>query len=1028
MVGREAELKHLQEAFNIAIDDRDLQMVTVSGEAGVGKSRLLHEFDAWAELLPDRFYCFKGRAFPETQNQPYGLIRDLVALRFQIQDSDRAAGVRQKLEEGVRAAWVGDEDSDREPQVGMRAHFIGHLVGLELGDSPHLADVRDDPQQLRNQGLVHLADYFEGMVGQFPVLILLEDLHWADDSSLDALNHLALALREQPLMIVGTARLELFERRPRWGEGQSFHSRLALEPLSKWDSRELVAEILQKVTEVPQALRDLIVAGAEGNPFFIEELVKMLVDDGVIVKGEEEWRVFPSLLAGVRVPPTLNGVLQARVDRLPPEERTVLQQASVVGRLFWDRAVARISASTGEGIDEVAVTDHLSELRRREMIFQRETSAFADAQEYIFKHSLLRDATYESVLKRVRRSYHGLVADWLLEQGGERAEEYTGWVADHLALAGRAAEAVDYLLVAGDRARRLYAHQEATHAYERALALLKEQGDDEQAARTLMKLGLAYHNAFQFQLSRQAYDEAFAHWHQAAEAEPTIPAAPAPHSLRMVWYSGGALDPGMEVGIAGGWISDQLLAGLLAEGPNLDIAPDVAEDWEVSNGGRRYVFHLRDDVHWSDGTPVTARDFEYAWKRMLDPATGSPIADLLYDVLGARAFHEGEVSHPDQLGVRALNDITLEVELEEPTGHFLQLLACSATFPVPRHVVEAHGESWTDVGKFVSNGPFLLEARPSDELMVLARNPDYHGRSTGNLQHVELSLLSSRQSSLALLESYEAGDLDVYHPWELPLAEMDRARQRHPGEFLLEPWLQTHYLAFNTSRPPFDDPRVRRALAMATDREALASAVLGGFVFPATGGFVPPGMAGHSPGIALPYDPKAARDLLAEAGYPGGRGFPPVGCLTRTFTADRESTEYSRRGWQNELGVEVSLEVVESGEYLDRLVREPPDVFALCWVADYPDPDTFLRVAFATTPIVWRNPPYEGLVEKGRSVTDQRQRMALYGQADRMLVQEAALLPLFYGRNSLLIKPWVRKFPVSARGDWFWKDVIIEPH
>ncbi len=140
-------------------------------------------------------------------------------------------------------------------------------------------------------------------------------------------------------------------------------------------------------------------AGAEGNPFFIEELVKMLVEDGVIVKGEEQWQVVPSRLAGVHVPPTLTGVLQARLDRLPPEERTVLQQASVVGRLFWDRAVARINASAEEGIGRAGVMDRLAALRGREMVFQRETSAFADAREYLFKHALLREVTYESVLE-----------------------------------------------------------------------------------------------------------------------------------------------------------------------------------------------------------------------------------------------------------------------------------------------------------------------------------------------------------------------------------------------------------------------------------------------------------------------------------------------------------------------------------------------------------------------------------------------------------------------------------------------------
>jgi ABC-type oligopeptide transport system substrate-binding subunit len=830
-------------------------------------------------------------------------------------------------------------------------------------------------------------------------------------------------------MMVSAARPELFERRPHWGEGRHFHRRLVLEPLSKWDSRRLVAEILQRVDQVPETLRDLIVDGAEGNPFFIEELIKMLVEDGVIVKGEEPWRVEPSRLAGARVPSTLTGVLQARVDRLPPEERAVLQQASVVGRLFWDRAVARIRVSAGEGVEEDEVADSLSALRGREMVFQRETSAFADAQEYLFKHALLREVTYESVLKRVRRIYHGLVADWLLEQAGERAGEYISLIADHLELAGRTAEAVEYLLQAGDRARGLYAHQEAVNYYQRALRFLKEDEAYEQAARTLMKLGLAYHNAFQFQQSRQAYDEGRALLQRAAEAVPAIPPAAAPHPLRLAWYTGGTMNPGMEGTIGGGWINDQLFSGLVAESPNQDIAPDVAQSWEVLDEGRRYVFHLRDDARWSDGRPVTAGDFAYAWQRILDPANRSPNAELLYDLLSARAFHQGLVSDPDRLGIRAPDDLTLEVELEEPTGHLLQLLSCSATFPVPRHVVERHGESWTEVDKFVSNGAFLLESRPSEDRMVLARNARYHGHATGNVQRVELSLRFSQQASQALLAEYEAGELDVYYLWELPTRDMNRARQRHAGEYISEPWLHTNYLAFNTSRPPFDDVRVRRAFVLATDRERLTGVFLEGFAFPGTGGFVPPGMAGHSPGIALPYDPQAARELLAEAGYPGGRGFPPIVYLAMPATVHRETGDYLRRGWEEELAVEVGAETADWGTVADRLEgREPPDLYGWGWVADYPDPDNFLRVALGTVRTGWQNRAFEELVENARRLTDQRQRLKLYSQAERMLVEEAPVVTLFYARSTLLIQPWVRRFPIPARGGWFWKDVIIEPH
>lgn len=1018
MVGREAELKHLQDAFYTALEDRELQMTTASGEAGVGKSRLLHEFDVWSELLPQQFFYFRGRASQEMQNLPYGLLRDLIAFRFQIQDSDTAAVVREKLEEGVRVALGAGEGSQGA------AHLIGHLLGFELGAGRHLAGLLDDAQQFRDRALVHLADYFRGMAAQSPVLILLEDLHWADDSSLDVLNHLALTLAGEPVMVVCAARPALFERRPRWGEGQRFHTRLALEPLSRWDSRRLVAEILQKVEEVPEALRDLVVASAEGNPFFIEELIKMLVEDGVIATGQDRWRLDSSRLTEVRVPPTLTGVLQARLDHLPPEERTVLQQASVVGRLFWDRAVACINDAAGEGIEQTEIPENLAALRGREMIFQRETSAFAGAQEYVFRHNMLREITYESVLKRVRRVYHGLVADWLLEQAGERAEEYTGLIAEHLALAGRAVEAVDCLQQAGDRARALYAHREAIRAYERALALLQELGDEGQAARTLMKLGLAYHTAFDFRQAHRAYEEGFALWQKAGKAQPTVPPPPAPHALRIGYGVLLGLDPTTNTDSDTADVIAQLFSGLVALTPDLDVVPDVARSWEVSAEGRRYLFHLRDDVRWSDGLPVTAADFEYAAKRMLDPAIGSPAAALLYDVQGAMAFHQGQATNPDQVAIKAQDETTLLVELEEPTAYFLQLL--HLLVPVPRHTVQTWGRAWIEPDKIVTNGPFRLEQCQPGERLVLARNPTYHGRFSGNLQRVELCVLP-HEAWPAKLQMYEAGNLDVLLTHWIPGAEMDRIRQRYSGEQVSPPTASLVFVAFDASRPPFDDPRVRQAFALATDRETLAGVAYGGYHFPATGGVIPPGMPGHSPGIGLPYDPDRARRLLAEAGYPGGRGFPAVDLPLCPGTTLRG--EYLLPQWQENLGVPITSDrSLDWPAYLDMLNRDLPHLWLIGWGADYADPDTFLRSGPRWYRSGWKDEIFFGLLDEAKRLTDQHERMQLYRQADRIAIEQAAIIPLTYLRAHFLVKPWVKRLPTSPIQSWFWQDVIIEAH
>jgi class 3 adenylate cyclase/tetratricopeptide (TPR) repeat protein len=473
MIGREAELRQLQDAMLTVVEDGERRMVTIAGEAGVGKSRLLYEFENWVDLLPDRLYAFKGRASQEMANLPYALIRDLFAFRFQIQDSDPAGLVRQKLvhgiSEGLQLTHVGALS-----QLEMKAHLIGQLLGFDFSDSPHVQAVLDDARQLRDRALIYVPDYFRAMTTRLPVCMFLEDIHWADHSSLDLLNHLALTMTDGPLLVVCLARPSLYRRRPHWGAGQAFHTRLELHPLSKRDSRRLVEEILQKAEQVPGDVRDLVVSGAEGNPFYVEELIKILIEDGVIHTEADRWQIDSGRLTAIRVPPTLTGVLQARLDRLPLAERAVLQQASVVGRRFWASAVVHIHTSAARGVGESTVLNALSALHGREMVFRRQVSTFAGTHEYTFKHALLRTVTYRSLLRRLRRVYHALVAEWLIERSGKRTGEHIGLIADHLEAAGQTEEAITYLRRAGEQAARQFANEAAEAYFGRALDLVPE--------------------------------------------------------------------------------------------------------------------------------------------------------------------------------------------------------------------------------------------------------------------------------------------------------------------------------------------------------------------------------------------------------------------------------------------------------------------------------------------------------------------------------------------------------------------------
>ena len=471
MIGREIELRLLQEALTLTLEDGETQVVTVVGEAGVGKSRLLYEFSNWTDLMEQTVWFFQARATQPSMLQPYSLTRDLFSFRFQILDSDPLSVVHEKFITGVeKFLGAGSE---------RKATFIGQLVGFDFTSKPEVSAALADGDGFRRMAQAYLGELFTTASRVNPVMIHVEDIHWADDRSLDLINNLVRDNTNLPLFVLCMARPSLYERRPQWGEGQRFHERIQLEPLSQLSSRRLVRELLKNVPEVPTALRDLVVDRADGNPFYIEELIKALIDDRIILKGEEKWSVDTTRLSTVRVPATLTGVLQARLDTLPPALQQLLLRASVVGRIFWDAAAIHLShESASVTADEVQAM--LENLRDREMILQREESGFAGTVEYVFRHAILRDVTYETVIPRQRRALHKLVADWLIEIGGERAGEHTLLVAEHYTRAEEASLAAAQLARAGERALQLSALEEATALLQRARDLLEGPGNTEQ--------------------------------------------------------------------------------------------------------------------------------------------------------------------------------------------------------------------------------------------------------------------------------------------------------------------------------------------------------------------------------------------------------------------------------------------------------------------------------------------------------------------------------------------------------------------
>ena len=393
MVGREAELEVLQAAFRAAVTARRAHVVTVVGDAGLGKSRLLAEF--LQTLNMQTCWLLLARAHPRSALQPYGMLREMLARQLQIGESDSPELGRRKLVDGL-TPLLGEKGE-------ARIHLLGHLIGLDFSTSPHVQALLGEQQQLRDRAFAGAAMCLQRLSESKPVVIVLDDIHWADAGSLDFMRHLSNANRATPVLSLMLTRPTLFEQSVDWIDAGPDDSRIDLKPLDRAFSGELAEVLLQRLTAVPAALRALLIGGAEGNPFYMEELVKMLIDDGVIVAEAAGWSVVPHKLIEAHVPPTLTGVLEARLDALAPGERLALQQAAVVGHVFWDEALAAISP---------LAVETLPVLLRKQLIVRRDATAFDDTSEFAFQHNLLHQVAYDSVLKGPKHAAHAKVGDF----------------------------------------------------------------------------------------------------------------------------------------------------------------------------------------------------------------------------------------------------------------------------------------------------------------------------------------------------------------------------------------------------------------------------------------------------------------------------------------------------------------------------------------------------------------------------------------------------------------------------------------
>jgi oligopeptide transport system substrate-binding protein len=450
------------------------------------------------------------------------------------------------------------------------------------------------------------------------------------------------------------------------------------------------------------------------------------------------------------------------------------------------------------------------------------------------------------------------------------------------------------------------------------------------------------------------------------------------------------------------------MEGLTQYNADLEPVPAVAKRWEFSSDGKVIRYYLRQDAFWSDGKPVTAQDFEYSWKRLLNPETAAQYAYFLFDLENAAEYNSGEIKDPSMVGVKALADDVLEVRLKRPVVYFPSITTFMVTFPQRQDIVERYGDKWTEPENIVTNGPFSLKTWEHEYKLELVAN-DRHFEGRPALDLVTMYVVEERTTALTL---YETGELELI---ELPPVAIPH--YRHHPEFAKTPQLRGYYYGFNVKKPPFDDVRVRQAFAHSIDRAQLPR-ILNGEEIPASS-WIPKGMFGYNPDIGLKFDPEKALRLLAEAGYPQGQGLPTVTAVYNT-----------QNRWKKHLGFSVALESMEWKVFLSQLDTDPPQLFRLGWGADFPDPENFMNLFISTSGnnrLQWANRQYDELVDRGPAITNPKQRQELYDEAQRILTEtDAAMIPLFISMQNMLIKPYVKGLELNSMELLYLKKITLE--
>jgi oligopeptide transport system substrate-binding protein len=483
------------------------------------------------------------------------------------------------------------------------------------------------------------------------------------------------------------------------------------------------------------------------------------------------------------------------------------------------------------------------------------------------------------------------------------------------------------------------------------------------------------------------------------------------------------LDPHVVIGVPEHHLIMALLEGLVTEDPHgVRPQPGTAESWDISGDLTVYTFHLRRNALWSNGDPVTAHDFVRSYRRALTPSLASEYAYMLYVMKGAEDFNTGKTADFSQVGVKALDDFTLQVTLNAPTPYFLSLLNHYSWFPVHTPTIERcgplyeRGNRWTRPKTFVGNGSFVLEEWKVNHVIVVKKSPTYWGHDHVRLNKIFFYCIESSDTDE---RAFRSGQL--HKTYVLPETKIDNYRQKYPDRLRIDLFLGTYFYVINTSKPALRDKRVRRALAMSIDREAIVKNVTRGEQLPAYH-FTPPGTAGYTARARFgEFDIERAKALLAEAGYPGGQGFPSIEILFNTLETHRSVAEAIQAMWKKNLGIDVRLLNQEWKVYLDSKKSGNYDLARFGWIGDYSDPNSFLDLWVSgggNNDSRWSNAEYDRLIREAGRTADLEKRLEVFQQAEAILLDELPVLPVYFYTRVYALHP-------SVQG---WYPTILDNH